>query len=200
MAIFLRFLVVVLCVTRSFAFITRVRANTEECFFQNARVGEKVWGSFRVTTGGQLDINLLVSGPNDYLIYAREKENEGTFTFIAQEEGIHQVCFSNKMSAVSQKTVSFNLHVGTELLVEGIAKKEHLTPLENALDYTSIALQTVHDEQRYLKARERRARSTNESTNSRVLWWSILQAVVCVGMALWQIYYLKSFFEQKRSR
>jgi len=48
-----------------------------------------------------------------------------------------------------------------------------------------LALQTVHDEQRYLKARERRARSTNESTNSRVLWWSILQAVVSFVKVLW---------------
>ena len=40
--------------------------------------------------------------------------------------------------------------------------------------------------------------AANESTNSRVLWFSVLEAVVLVGMGLWQVYQLRTFFEKKR--
>jgi len=46
-------------------------------------------------------------------------------------------------------------------------------------------------------ARERAARDTNESTNSRVMWYSILEAVVMFSLGFWQIMYLKSGFEKK---
>lgn len=39
--------------------------------------------------------------------------------------------------------------------------------------------------------RERRHRNTAESTNSRVKWWSIFQAVVLFSVVAWQVYYLK---------
>ena len=51
---------ILVLVSPSLQYIARVPANREECFFQNAERGEKVWGSFRVTGGGQFDIDLKV--------------------------------------------------------------------------------------------------------------------------------------------
>lgn len=41
-------------------------------------------------------------------------------------------------------------------------------------------------------------KTVNESTNARVLWWSIFEALVLVAMSAWQVYYLRRFFEVKR--
>ena len=41
--------------------------------------------------------------------------------------------------------------------------------------------------------------AANENTNKRVLWFSIAEAAVLISMGLWQIYYLRSFFEKKRA-
>ena len=38
----------------------------------------------------------------------------------------------------------------------------------------------------------------SESTNSRVVWWSLFEVIVLLAMSLWQVYYLKRFFEVKR--
>lgn len=38
----------------------------------------------------------------------------------------------------------------------------------------------------------------NDSTNSRVVWWSFFEALVLVVMTIGQIYYLRRFFEVKR--
>ena len=44
-----------------------------------------------------------------------------------------------------------------------------------------------------------RCLAANDSTNRRVLWFSIGEAVVLVGMGVLQVLYLKSFFERKRA-
>ena len=56
-------------------------------------------------------------------------------------------------------------------------------------------LQSVKDEQEYIVLRERVHRNTAESTNDRVKWWSIIQAIVLFAVVAWQIYYLKVFIQ-----
>ena len=46
--------------------------------------------------------------------------------------------------------------------------------------------------------REERFRHTSESTNQRVLWWSLVQTLVLVGMGFWQMRHLRQFFESKK--
>ena len=46
--------------------------------------------------------------------------------------------------------------------------------------------------------REEQHRSTVANTNSKVLWWTCFEAVILVGMACWQILYIRTFFEVKR--
>jgi len=36
------------------------------------------------------------------------------------------------------------------------------------------------------------------STNTRVLWWSMIEAVALISVAVWQISYLRRTFEVRR--
>lgn len=49
-----------------------------------------------------------------------------------------------------------------------------------------------------LQYREERFRQTSESTNSRVLWWSIAQTAILLLTGFWQMRHLKGFFEAKK--
>lgn len=59
----------------------------------------------------------------------------------------------------------------------------------------SELLSQVKDEQAYIVLRERTHRNTAESTNARVKWWSVFQLGVLVGMCIFQVWWLKRFFE-----
>ena len=79
------------------------------------------------------------------------------------------------------------------------------TGLANAGDSLSSTVRTlsdllnqVKDEQSYIVVRERTHRNTAESTNARVKWWSIFQLGVLVGEGIFQVWWLKRFFEVKR--
>lgn len=61
----------------------------------------------------------------------------------------------------------------------------------------SELLAQVKDEQGYIVVRERTHRNTAESTNARVKWWSIFQLGVVVGEGIFQVWWLKRFFEVK---
>lgn len=68
----------------------------------------------------------------------------------------------------------------------GILTKEVESKVYELMDHQDFAItrETVH-------------RGTTESTNSRVLWWSVAQVSVLITLSVVQMYYLKSFFEIK---
>lgn len=53
----------------------------------------------------------------------------------------------------------------------------------------------MKDEQSYIVVRERVHRNTAESTNGRVKWWSMFQLMVVIGEGVFQVWWLKRFFE-----
>ena len=59
----------------------------------------------------------------------------------------------------------------------------------------SEALAQVRDEQSYFVVRERVHRNTAESTNGRVKWWSTFQLAVVIAEGIFQVWWLKRFFE-----
>ena len=71
-------------------------------------------------------------------------------------------------------------------------------PLEKEVRQLSDLLAQVKDEQSYIVVRERMHRNTAESTNARVKWWSMAQLGVLVGEGVFQVWWLKRFFEVKR--
>lgn len=112
-------------------------------------------------------------------------------------QGLYRVCLSNRMSTLAEKAVALSMHTG-DALFRDVAKQEHITPLETEIMMLADAITKVEDEQQYMWARERAARDTNESTNARVLWFSVIEAVVLVSIGLWNINSLRSFFERKQ--
>lgn len=177
----------------------KVEAHKEECLYdQVEKVGVKVMVQYQVTAGGFLDIDLHVYAPGDVLIHSVERESEGKFTFVASHSGQFKFCFSNKMSTLTPKTVSFKIAVG-DVLDPTLAQVEQLDPIERSIMRLNEGLSQIQQEQSYLRTRERVHRDTAESTNSRVLWWSLFEAFVLVAMSVWQVYYLRRFFEVKRA-
>lgn len=180
----------------AFAIQISVPSYGDECFYEKAEQNNKMAGSFEVVSGGMFDVDCDVKGPNGRSHYSATKQKQGVFTFLAPSAGTYSICFSNRMSSQAEKTVVFSLHTG-DAFFKDVAKQEHITPLESEITELSDAINKVEDEQQYMNARERASREMNESTNRRVLWFSILEAVVVVALGWWQISYLRQSFEKK---
>lgn len=134
--------------------------------------------------------------------------SNGDHSFTAKHDGKFVYCFSNEHWAASSKDVSFNVH-GIVYVPEAEAPSD---PLEaegriilrlilyqkltfHLVRQLSELLAQVKDEQSYIVVRERTHRNTAESTNSRVKWWSIFQMLVLTAEGIFQVWWLKRFFE-----
>lgn len=181
------------------SYTVTVDAHAEECFFEDVEADTKMGLTFEIAEGGFLDIDLTITGPDSKVIHHAERETSGMYAFSATIPGRYTYCFSNKMSTMTPKVVMFNLEVGESQAkkAEGEAGVDH-NKLEDMIKELGTTLKTVKHEQEYMQVRDRIHRAINESTNSRVVMWSIFEASVLLIMTLGQVYYLKRFFEVQR--
>ncbi len=132
----------------------------------------------------------------------------GDYSFTAQHDGKYIYCFSNEHWSASSKEVSFNVHgivyvpeaeaPSDPLEAEGkFPNRMHIEPSAYTPPVRQLSelLAQVKDEQSYIVIRERIHRNTAESTNGRVKWWSIFQMGVLIGEGIFQVWWLKRFFE-----
>ncbi|KAJ2942808.1 hypothetical protein O0L34_g14996 [Tuta absoluta] len=176
-----------------------VDAHDEQCFFENVEADTKMGLTFEIAEGGFLDIDVTITGPDGAEIYKGERESSGMYTFSAPTSGRYTYCFSNKMSTMTPKVVMFNLEVGdSPHKQQGEQEAADHNKLEDMIKELATTLKTVKHEQEYMQVRDRIHRSINESTNSRVVLWSIFEASVLLVMTVGQVYYLKRFFEVQR--
>jgi hypothetical protein len=169
-----------------------VMASKKECFFEDLHKHDKMTVTYQVGGGGHLDIDFWLSDPEERILGKQIRQSTGSISITAEKDGRHEYCFSNQMSSIADKLVSFNVH-GVIYVAEDV-----VAPIEREIRALSNGLSAVKDEQEYIVLRERTHRNTAESTNNRVKWWSVVQAIVLFLVCAWQIYYLKSFFEVKR--
>ncbi|QLG74288.1 hypothetical protein HG535_0G01720 [Zygotorulaspora mrakii] len=167
------------------------------CFFEPLKKGDELSITYQF---GDRDAQSSEQLRGDFMIYAPGRQevvrilrdsSHGEIEFTATTNGKYEYCFSNENSNINTKDVTFNIH--------GVVWVDLDDPNSNTLDSAvrklSNLIQEVEDEQSYIVIRERTHRNTAESTNDRVKWWSMFQLGVVVLNSLFQIYYLKRFFE-----
>ncbi|KAJ4472216.1 supernatant protein factor C-terminal domain-containing protein [Lentinula aciculospora] len=176
-----------------YAHMIDVPAGKKECFFEDLHKQDKMTVTYQVGGGGHLDIDFWLADPEGRLLGKQVKQSTGTLSITAEKNGRFEYCFSNQMSAIADKIVSFNVHG-----IIYVGEDDVVAPIEREIRLLAHGLAAVKDEQEYIVVREKTHRNTAESTNDRVKWWSVLQTVVLFAVVGWQVYYLKSFFEVKR--
>eukprot|EP00002_Diphylleia_rotans_P007902 TRINITY_DN17566_c0_g1_i1.p1 TRINITY_DN17566_c0_g1~~TRINITY_DN17566_c0_g1_i1.p1 ORF type:complete len:199 (+),score=53.12 TRINITY_DN17566_c0_g1_i1:46-642(+) len=174
-----------------------VQPNSQQCFFEELKEKESIDFEFQVTDGGMLDIDVQVEGPDSRVLYEGERESDGKYTFVSYKEGDYRFCFVNTISTITDKIVSFKISK-LDHRDSSTMKKGHLKPMEESIDRIADSLNRIATEQTYLKTRERAHRGTAESTNLRVLWWSLFEVALLVLMSILQVLYLHKLFEVKR--
>ncbi|XP_019295714.1 transmembrane emp24 domain-containing protein 9-like isoform X2 [Panthera pardus] len=185
------------------AFYLEVRELEEKCFIQEIPDGTVVIGNYKTElydpamekyqpSPQWINLFVFVKDPENKNLLARQYGPQGSFTFTSQSPGEHQIC-------LHLESIRFALFYDGKLAI-------HLDMQlgERTNDYAEFAakdkLTQLHLRVQQLveQWREERFRQTSESTNQRVLWWSILQTFILVATGVWQMQHLKSFFKAKK--
>eukprot|EP00434_Breviolum_minutum_P007232 symbB.v1.2.006382.t1/scaffold358.1/size381540/5 len=101
--------------------------------------------------------------------------------------------------------VSFNFHVdehgdGSHHDKDQMdyVTKEHTDKVEELVSKLEGKASDILDQQQYAMVREAVHRETAESTNARVMWWTFAEVAVLIGLAFFQVSYLRNHFEHKQ--
>ncbi|KXH62124.1 emp24/gp25L/p24 family/GOLD [Colletotrichum salicis] len=174
-------------------------AHGRECFHESLHRDDKMTVTFQVGdrefgSAGNLDIDFWITNPQGQYETFDKSVSNGDFSFDAKHDGKYTYCFGNEHWGAHSKEVSFNVH-GIVYVSETDVPAD---PLEVEVRHLSELLAQVKDEQSYIVLRERTHRNTAESTNSRVKWWNLFVIGLVVGESVFQVWWLRRFFEVKR--
>lgn len=173
-----------------------IKPKGRACYYEELRVGDTFGVSFQVGTrdsqsSEQHEIDFWINNPSGHRVYQVNRATDGKADVDVKLQGRYEFCFSNEYSSDASKDVTFHVnHVWASKL-----RNERYDTLEGQIKLLSRLVHEVQQEQSYVVIRERVHRNTAESTNDRVKWWSILQFAVVVASSVFQVFYLKRFFE-----
>jgi hypothetical protein len=156
--------------------------------------------SFKSIDKVKLSIKLF--DPNEKVVKQFEDVSEGDYGFTAEVGGDYKACFfAAHISAEDRMKhrVSLEWKSGVAATTWGkIAKQTDVDVFTKSLRRLEADLIEVHETMLELRKLEADMRDKNEATNSRVVWMGLISLFVCVGLAFWQIFYLKAFFKRKK--
>jgi len=132
---------------------------------------------------------------------SRQDVDAGTLTFVSDASEEFSVCFTSRCDrkTFGEVEILFDIRTGIDAKdYSSVAKQEHVGALEVELKKLEDEVKQIIDEMEYMRHREESMRNTNESTNARVLWFSVFSVVVLLSTAAWQVYHLKQYFKKKK--
>jgi hypothetical protein len=181
--------------------VLNILAGASECYVLDLEKGAGFSGNYEVLSEFDLDsLDVKVMGPLPHRtsLYTSTGLEEGSFSLDASDTGDQELCFTNKDIDTSV-TLGFAYRADNDLLSEEIATEENVKSMIQIANELTQGLDLLADHQEFMRVREDVHRATLSGTNDRVLWWSFGEAVILTAMSIWQILYIRTFFETKRS-
>lgn len=199
----LRFSALVIClVVCAEAVMFNLHPNTEKCLKEDMQAHQLVIGEYEVSDAPGQVINYIVKDTKGQTLAQKEHITKGKFTFTAEVYDTYEICFKSKVPAHQRgivQEVSLTTKKGVETKnYEGIGEAAKLKPLEVDLKRLEDLTDSIVRDFALMRKREEEMRDTNESTNSRVLFFSIFSMCCLLGFASWQVLYLRRYFKAKK--
>uniref|UniRef100_A0A6Q2X372 GOLD domain-containing protein n=1 Tax=Esox lucius TaxID=8010 RepID=A0A6Q2X372_ESOLU len=172
--------------------------NLRKCLREEIHKDVLVTGEYEVSEQPNAKTNLKITDSSGHTLYSKDDASKGKFAFTTEDYDMFEVCFEST-GKVPDLLVNLDMKHGVEAKnYEEIAKVEKLKPLEVELRRLEDLSESIVNDFAYMKKREEEMRDTNESTNTRVLYFSIFSMCCLIGLATWQVFYLRRFFKAKK--
>ncbi|ESP01614.1 hypothetical protein LOTGIDRAFT_172557 [Lottia gigantea] len=191
-----------LCITNLNAIMFHLSPNQKKCLRDEIHKDVLVTGEYELSDAPGQKTHLTVTDSKEHILYSKEGASKGKFAFTTEEYDMFEICFETKMPGGGHgvdREISLILKHGVEAKsYEDIAKADKLKPLEVELRKLEDMSQSIVDDFAYMRAREEEMRDTNESTHTRVMYFSIFSMCCLFGLATWQVLYLRRYFKAKK--
>lgn len=176
--------------------------NTRKCLREEVQKDVLVTGEFEFSEVNGQRTDLTVMDIKGHVLVNNEDKNKGKFAFTTDDYEVFEICAISKVpqNLRGQKhQVELTVKMGLEAKnYESLGEAARLKPLEVELKRLEDLSEAIVQDFAYMRQREEEMRDTNESTNSRVLYFSVLSMLCLIALATWQVLYLRRFFKAKK--
>uniref|UniRef100_A0A3P9HVS1 Transmembrane p24 trafficking protein 1a n=1 Tax=Oryzias latipes TaxID=8090 RepID=A0A3P9HVS1_ORYLA len=185
-------------------------AGSTECFFQSTTRNDSMEVEYQVIAGSGLDVGFALISPNGHRLISDFRNSHGIHMVDPAEDGDYRLCFDNSFSKLSEKMVFFEVVVNSQNNAAGGREDwENFAVTESTVDYrledirssmesVQRHLEKSRQVQAVLRAFESRDRYLLEDNLWRVSFWSCINLLVLLTVAVVQIYTLQRLFDNKR--
>ncbi|OCK77592.1 putative endosomal cargo receptor [Lepidopterella palustris CBS 459.81] len=214
------FLVVAALVLPSHALYFFIDGASQKCFFEelpkdtlvvghyNAEQWDEPTRSYRPNPEIGVYITVEEVFDNDHRVVQQRGASKGRFTFSATDSGEHRLCFTptGATSVGGWLTggqpaggIKFQLDlvIGETSKIESTDKGKIDDIVQKVKDLNG-RLQDIRREQIFQREREAEFRDQSESTNARVVRWTLIQLAILGVTCAWQLSHLRAFFIKQK--
>jgi len=177
--------------------------NTQKCFKDEVQAHQLTNVEFEVTDVPGQRIDYEIRDSRNGILSKREGiAHQAKASFITEVADTYELCIISTVShgiRGQEHEISIVTKKGVEAKTyDGIAEAGKLKPLEVDLKRLEDMSDAIVQDFAATRKREEEMRSTNESTNNRVLFFSIFSMCCLLGLATWQVLYLRRYFKAKK--
>ncbi|XP_070836834.1 transmembrane emp24 domain-containing protein 1-like [Chaetodon trifascialis] len=185
-------------------------AGSTECFHQTTAKSDSMEVEYQVLAGSGLDVGFTLISPSGYRLVSDFRKSDGIHMVDATEGGDYRFCFDNSFSKLSEKMVFFEVIINgqsgagggqddwADVAVTESMVEYKLQDIRATMDSVYRHLERSRQVQTVLRAYEARDRYLLEDNLWRVSFWSCLNLLVMLTVAVTQIYTLRRLFDDTK--
>ncbi|XP_045594139.1 transmembrane emp24 domain-containing protein bai [Procambarus clarkii] len=189
-------------VTAADGVMFHLQPNTQKCLREEIHKDVLVSGEYDIQESPGQKVDIQVTDSKGHHLYVKEEAESGKFMFNTEDYDVYEICFISRVPPTQrgiQQEVTLKTKHGVEAKTyEALGEAAKLKPLEIELKRLEDLSESIVQDFSYMRQREEEMRDTNESTNSRVLYLSLFSLCCLIGLATWQVLYLRKFFKAKK--
>ncbi|TDG40371.1 hypothetical protein AWZ03_013209 [Drosophila navojoa] len=176
--------------------------NASKCLKEDMQANQLIMGEYEVSNVPGQVINYIVRDSKGHILSQKDEITKGKFTFSAEVYETYEICFTSivevNQPGVNQE-VSLIIQKGFEEKSSAdLGEASKLKPTEADLKRLEDLSDLILHDFQLMRKREQEMRDTNEKTNTRVLYYSVFSMSCLLGLATWQVLYLRRYFMIKK--
>lgn len=161
-------------------------------------------GEYEISSMPGTVMDLTITDSQGHQALNRENvDGKGKFAVTSDGADYYELCFAytvppNSVVPASPREVYVDYKVGAEAKSYDQEAHDKLSELEGDLNRIEDLTNAIIMDFAHLKRREREMQDTNESTNTRLFYQTVISVVVLLVLATWQVLYLRNFFRTRK--
>ncbi|XP_034945191.1 transmembrane emp24 domain-containing protein bai isoform X2 [Chelonus insularis] len=179
--------------------------NGRKCLKEELQANVLVTGEYKISEAPGQRVDYTVTDSKGHVLARKEDIPHGKewkFSFVTENVDTFEICFVSNLpihqQGMTQEVTLITKHGIEAKNYEAIGEASNLKPIEVELKRLEDLSESIVLDFARMRQREEQMRDTNEATNARVLYFSIFSMCCLLGLATWQVFYLRRFFRAKK--